>query len=197
MFSFRFPLLTLAATMSLPPTLLTFPAGKTSREHHTAGCAHMLDGSRITTRKGWRASGCRNCGRFSSHYMYGRQPSPVRVKGKICELIRWPSVGKATLKEVAVNLGWAEPIHLMIVVPNQRQETGAVFPRAEFLGKLRAGRRSLVQMPAGWSSRKIRRRENNRAGERAAASKPRRGRSSKRSIAAMRSRRFSTAMWSG
>jgi len=70
----------------------------------------MLDGSRITTRKGWAGQRVPELRALFQHYMYGRQPSPWRVKGKILRTDPMAFGGKATLKECGESRV-AEPIH--------------------------------------------------------------------------------------
>jgi hypothetical protein len=97
--------------------------------------------------------------------MYGQQPPAVRVNGTILRTDPAAFSGKATLKEVAVNLGQDAPVHLLIVVPNQRAKPAPCFLGLNFSGNYALVADPLVQMPQGWVSEKYAGAPNNRAGE--------------------------------
>ncbi|HYR58207.1 MAG TPA: acetylxylan esterase, partial [Chthoniobacteraceae bacterium] len=124
----------------------------------------MLDGSRITTKKEWTEKRAPELRALFRHYMYGQEPPAVRVEGKILRTDSAALGGKATLKEVAVNVGQDEPIHLMIVVPNQREKPAACFLGLNFSGNYALVTDPLVQIPRGWIMEKYAA-SNNRAGE--------------------------------
>jgi hypothetical protein len=125
----------------------------------------MLDGSRIETREDWQTRRVPELRGLFQHYMYGRQPRPARVEGKILRTDPAAFGGMATLKEVAVNIGQDEPVHLMIVIPNQRAKPAPCFLGLNFSGNYALVTDPLVQMPKGWVSEKYAGSPDHRAGE--------------------------------
>lgn len=166
MFSLRLPLLILTVTMSLPTSGADFPLPeKLPATPSLPNALTMFDGSRVETAKEWSEKRAPELRALFQHYMYGQQPSSVRVQGKILRSDPAAFGGKATLKEVAVSVGQAAPIHLLIVVPNQRKKPAPCFLGLNFSGNYALVTDPLVQMPAGWVSEKYAGAEKNRAGE--------------------------------
>ena len=84
----------------------------------------MLDGRRVTTHDQWVNERRPELIRLFQHYMYGfLPPRPQAVSGKFEREDRDSLGGKATLKEVTITFGppGLPPIHLMLVIPNDRQ----------------------------------------------------------------------------
>src|SRR6478735_501570 len=84
----------------------------------------MSDGSRVATKEDWINKRRPELIEQFQHYMYGTfPPKPEKVSGKVEREDRNAFGGKATLKEVTVTFGPQElgPIHLMLVIPNQRK----------------------------------------------------------------------------
>ena len=166
MFSLRFPHLTLAVTLALSTQAADFsPPEKLPANLGLPDALTMLDGSRITTQKAWSDQRAPELRALFQHYMYGRQPLPVQVTGKILRTDPMAFGGKATLKEVAVSLGQADPVHLLIVVPNQRKKPAPCFLGLNFSGNYGLVTDPLVQMPRGWILDKYAGAPGNRAGE--------------------------------
>ncbi len=79
----------------------------------------MQDGSRVTDKDAWLAKRAPELRALFQHYMYGARPvQPHGIEGKILREDKAALGGKATLREVAVNCGLANPVHLLVVIPN-------------------------------------------------------------------------------
>lgn len=125
----------------------------------------MLDGTRITTAAEWRERRAPELRALFQHYMYGVQPATVPVSGKLLREDTAAFGGKATLREVLVDIGQEEPIQLLIVFPNARPKPCAVFLGLNFSGNYAVVADPLVQMPGGWVSEKFGGTPANRASE--------------------------------
>ncbi len=162
----RLPLLTLAATMSFAAFAADFPpVEKLPVQAALPDPFVSLDGSRVTTKEAWSRQRAPELRALFQHYMYGRQPASVRVEGTILRTDPVALGGKATLKEVSVNIGHGEPVHLLIVVPNQREKAAPCFLGLNFSGNYSLVSDPLVQMPRGWVLEKYAGAPDNRAGE--------------------------------
>ena len=97
----------------------------------------MLDGRRVTTREQWFNERRPELIALFQHYMYGTlPPRPAQVSGKLERVDRNALGGKATLKEATVTFGppALPPIHLMLVVPNQRPVPAPVVLSMNYFG---------------------------------------------------------------
>ncbi len=161
----RLPLL-LAVTMSISTFAADFPPMDKLPAHPTLPDPLIsFDGARITTKQDWTGKRAPELRALFQHYMYGQQPPEFRVEGKILRTDPAAFGGKATLKEVAVNVGRGDPVHLMIVVPNKRQKPAPCFLGLNFSGNYGLVADPLVQMPDGWMLDKYAGAPGNRAGE--------------------------------
>jgi hypothetical protein len=124
-----------------------------------------LDGTRIATAEEWRTKRAPELRRLFEHYMYGRRPADVKVQGKLLREDKMAFGGKATLKEIAVDIGQPDPVHLMIVVPNRREKPAPCFLGLNFSGNYALVTDPLVQMPKGWVSEKYAGQTPNQAAE--------------------------------
>lgn len=78
-----------------------------------------LDGSRIKDKDAWLLTRAPELRALFQHYMYGKRPTqPHGIEGKVIHEDKAAFGGKATVREVAVNCGLAEPVRLLIVTPN-------------------------------------------------------------------------------
>jgi hypothetical protein len=163
MFTPRLLLLPLAMSISLHAA--EFPSPE-KRPAQTAlpDPLRMLDGSQITSKQAWQEKRAPELRALFAHYMYGQMPPTVKVEGKILRTDPVAFGGKATLKEVEVNVGQTEPVHLLIVVPNRREKPAPCFLGMNFSGSYGLVADPLVQMPRGWIMDKYAA-ANNRAGE--------------------------------
>ena len=113
----------------------------------------MLDGRRVTTREQWFNERRPELMRLFQHYMYGTMPPrPEKVSGKLERQDRSAFGGKATLKEVTVTFGPPPlaPIHLMLIVPNQRQGPAPVVLGMNYFGNHTLVRDPAVSLSTNW-----------------------------------------------
>ncbi len=125
----------------------------------------MQDGTRVTTKEQWQQRRAPELRALFQHTMYGMQPPAAQVTGKLLREDQTALGGKATLREVLVSMGLEEPVHLLIVIPNQRTKAAPVFLGLNFSGNYGLVADPLVQMPNGWMLEKYSGAPNNRAGE--------------------------------
>jgi hypothetical protein len=97
----------------------------------------MLDGSKVTTKENWKAKRRPELLALFQHYMYGKWPTDGgRVEVKVLHEDSKAFGGKATLKELALSVAplGAPPVHLLLVVPNDRKGPAPVFVGMNFGG---------------------------------------------------------------
>ncbi len=81
--------------------------------------------------------------------MYGRRPSVrMAAAGKVIREDQAALGGKATLREVLVNCGMERPVHLLIMIPNERTKAVACFLGMNFNGNYALLDDPLIQPPA-------------------------------------------------
>lgn len=152
--------------MSISASVADFPAPeKLPAQASFPDPLMAQDGSRITTKDEWAGKRAPELRALFRHYMYGQQPTVGSVEGKILRTDTAAFGGKATLKEVSVNTGKGEPVHLLIVVPNKREKAAPCFLGLNFSGNYGLVADPLVQMPKGWMLSKYAGTSDNRAGE--------------------------------
>ena len=125
----------------------------------------MRDGTRIATKEDWQAKRAPELRALFQHYMYGALPAARTVKGELLREDKEALGGKATLREVLVHCGLSEPVHLLVVIPNQRTRPVACFLGLNFSGNYALLDDPQIQMPKGWVSEKYAGASQNRAGE--------------------------------
>lgn len=125
----------------------------------------MRDGAGVKTADEWKTRRVPELRALFEHYMYGRVPKSVPLSAKVLRTDPAALGGKATLKEVHVDIGLEAPVHLMVVVPNQRTKPAPCFLGLNFSGNYALVTDPLVEMPRGWVSEKYAGAPENRAGE--------------------------------
>ncbi len=112
----------------------------------------LLDGSRVTTAEQWTKQRVPELKALFQHYMYGYFPRPAQISAKVERVDAKALGGKATLKEVTISFGPAgtPPIHLLLVVPNQRQKAAPVFVGMNFCGNHALVNDPAVRLPTAW-----------------------------------------------
>ena len=125
----------------------------------------MRDGTRISTKEDWQSKRAPELRALFQHYMYGALPAARAVKGEVLREDKAALGGKATLREVLVHCGLGEPVHLLVVIPNQRTRPVACFLGLNFSGNYALLDDPQMQMPKGWVSEKYAGAPQNRAGE--------------------------------
>lgn len=92
-------------------------------------------GETIAAKEAWLKTRAPELRDLFQHYMYGTRPvTPEKVEGKVLREDKAALGGKATLREVAVQCGLPEPVHLLIVVPNSGRKPAPCFLGMNFRG---------------------------------------------------------------
>jgi hypothetical protein len=112
----------------------------------------MLDGSRVTTKEQWFDKRRPELKGLFQHYMYGYLPAPEKIEAKVEREDRKALGGKATLREVTIHFGPTEtpPVHLLLVVPNERKGPAPVFVGMNFSGNHALVKDPEVRLPTVW-----------------------------------------------
>ena len=111
----------------------------------------MRDGTLVKTKEQWLTKRAPELRALFEHYMYGARPEPRPVSGKIIREDKAALSGKATLREVLVDCGLAAPVHLLVVVPNQRTKPAACFLGMNFNGNYQLLDDPKIQIVQGWT----------------------------------------------
>jgi hypothetical protein len=111
-----------------------------------------FDGRKVETRDQWEKERKPELKALFQHYMYGYLLPPVEVSAK--ELHADPKAfgGKATLREIALQLGGEKGrvLHVLLVVPNERKGPVPVFLGLNFTGNHTLVGDPGVAIPAVW-----------------------------------------------
>jgi hypothetical protein len=113
----------------------------------------MFNGGQVTTRDEWRQKRRPELKALFEFYMYGRPPAaPDNVRAKTDRTDRKYFGGKATKKEVTITFGptGTPAIHLLLVVPNRRQNAAPVFVGMNFHGNHTLVDDPSVALPTAW-----------------------------------------------
>ncbi len=108
-----------------------------------------LDGTRIITAEEWRRRRAPELRQLFEHYEYGRRPADVAVTVKVLREDPAAFDGQATLKEFAVDVGLPAPVHLLLLVPNERTRPAPCFLMLGFTPNYTLLADPLVQKPDG------------------------------------------------
>ena len=125
----------------------------------------MLDGTRVSRKEEWLTKRAPELRALFQHYMYGARPQPRTVSGKIIREDKAALGGKATLREVLVDCGLAAPVHLLVVVPNQRTKPVACFLGMNFNGNYQLLDDPKILLLHGWTRESSPGAEPNRAAD--------------------------------
>jgi hypothetical protein len=113
----------------------------------------MLDGTPVASKEAWFNRRRPELKALFQHYMYGYlPPAPDRIEFTVEREDRKFFGGKATKREVTIRLGPtnAAPIHLLLVVPNQRTKPAPVFLGLNFCGNHALLDDATIALPTGW-----------------------------------------------
>jgi hypothetical protein len=126
-----------------------------------------FDGHRITTKDQWSVERRPELKRLFQHYMYGYLPEPQPVTATLEREDKNYYGGKATKKELTLRFGPSEtpPIHLLLILPNQRKKPAAVFLAMNFHGNFAVVHDPALPLPQGWMYPNAVGAKNNRATE--------------------------------
>ena len=115
----------------------------------------MRDGTKIATAEDWKTKRAPELRELFQHYMYGRNPAPKTVSGKLLREDKSALGGKATLREFDIDCGLAAPVHLLVVFPNKREKPAPCFLGMNFHGNYQLLDDPEIAMPKGWVSDKF------------------------------------------
>ena len=113
----------------------------------------MSDGRGVTTREQWFEERRPELVALFQEYMYGfLPPAPGNTTGKVEREDRTAFGGRATLKEVTVRFGPPQlrPIHLMLVIPKDRQGPAPVILGMNYFGNHTLVRDRAVMLSTNW-----------------------------------------------
>ena len=120
------------------------PPGKLPSKSDLPDPLVMFDGSKVATKDDWFQKRRPELKALFEHYMYGKQPAPMKVSAKVNHEDPKAFGGKATLREVVLMLDEQDlgKINLLLVTPNGRKD-----PAPLFVGMNFSGNHSLVKDP--------------------------------------------------
>jgi hypothetical protein len=112
----------------------------------------MFNGERVASKQQWNDQRRPELKRLFQHYMYGYLPPPLPITAKVEHEDGKALGGKATLREVTISFGPPEtpPIHLLLVVPNERKGPAPVFVGMNFSGNHALVDDPKVHLPTVW-----------------------------------------------
>jgi hypothetical protein len=113
----------------------------------------MFNGERVTTRKQWKQKRRPELKALFQHYMYGcMPPAPRKIQATLEREDKRCLGGNATKKEVSIAFGpaGAPPIHLLLIVPNNRKGPAPVFAGANFHGNHGVLDDPTIALPQVW-----------------------------------------------
>lgn len=127
----------------------------------------MFNGERVTSKQQWTTKRRPELKALFQHYMYGYLPPPEKITAKVDHENAKAFGGKAMLREVTLSFGppGTPPIHLLLVVPNQRKGPAPVFVGINFNGNHRLVNDPGVRLPTVWVPNRESGVKNNRATE--------------------------------
>jgi hypothetical protein len=112
----------------------------------------MFNGERVTSKQQWFDKRRPELKALFQHYMYGYLLPPEKITAKVDHEDAKAFGGKATLREVTISFGPPDtpPIHLLMVVPNQRKGPAPVFIGINFCGNHALVNDPAVHLPTVW-----------------------------------------------
>ena len=113
----------------------------------------MSDGRRVTTPEQWFGERRPELIALFQRYMYGfLPPAPANTTGTLEREDRTAFDGKAVLKEVTVRFGPPQlrPMHLMLVIPNNRQGPAPVILGMNYFGNHTLVKDRAVMLSTNW-----------------------------------------------
>ena len=113
----------------------------------------LFDGRKVTSKEEWISLRRPELKALFAYYMYGAMPaSPASVTATLDREDRRYFDGKATLKELTIAFGptGTPPIHLLLVVPNDRKGPAPIFLGPNFHGNHTALKDPKIALPTAW-----------------------------------------------
>src|SRR5207249_2820464 len=111
------------------------------------------NGSSVATPEQWFTHRRPDLKELFQHYMYGYLPAaPEKIEAKVERTDPQALGGKATLKEITITFGTPDMpgIHLLLVVPKERQGPAPVFVGMNFSGNHAVIHDPKVRLPTAW-----------------------------------------------
>ncbi len=140
--------------LGTPMTRADFPAPEQLPSHpEFPDPLVMFDGTRVTTKEQWETKRRPELKKLFEHYMYGKQPTDRgQVAVKVLHEDAKAFGGKATLKELALSVAprGAPPVHLLLVVPNDRKGPAPCFVGMNFSGNHTLVDDPNIAIPTSW-----------------------------------------------
>jgi hypothetical protein len=137
-----------------PAAAAKFPeVGKLPAQPEMPDPLVMFDGERVASKEQWVSKRRPELKALFQHYMYGYLPAaPAKIGVRVERENPKFFGGKATKKEVTISLGprGCPPIHLLLVIPNQRKGPAPVFLGMNFCGNHALVKDPDVPLPTGW-----------------------------------------------
>jgi hypothetical protein len=127
----------------------------------------MLDGRRVTTADQWKKQRRPELKALFEYYMYGAAPAPPKLKATIGKSYPDFFGGKATMKEVAIQLGpeGSPKIQLILFQPNQRRGLTPTIVGLNFCGNHTLASDPRITLSQVWTPKSCPGVEGNRATE--------------------------------
>ncbi len=112
----------------------------------------LFNGTRVTTAQQWKEQRRPELKALFEHYMYGAAPAAPKIEAVVLRTDAKFMDGRATLKEVQINFGpqTTPKLHLLLIVPNGRQQKAPVFLGMNFCGNHTVTADPHVLLPAVW-----------------------------------------------
>ncbi len=113
----------------------------------------MLDGTRITTKEGWRQKRRPELKQLFEHYMYGAlPPRPEKIDFKVERVDPKALGGKATMKQITIAFGppGTPKMQVLLFLPNKRQGPAPVFVGMNFYGNHTVVSDPSIPLPTAW-----------------------------------------------
>jgi len=112
----------------------------------------MLNGEKITTADEWTTKRRPELKQLFQHYMYGYLPKPLPIRTTVTHTDPKALNGKATLKLIDIAYGpeATPPIHLLLVVPNERKGPVPAFVGMNFSGNHAILSDPKIPLPTVW-----------------------------------------------
>ncbi len=113
----------------------------------------MFDGTPVRSKEDWINKRRPELKALFEHYMYGNAPAaPEKVAATVVRTDAKALSGKATLREVTLKFGPASapPIHLLLILPNERKGPAPVFVGLNFCGNHAVVDDTQIAIPSQW-----------------------------------------------
>lgn len=127
----------------------------------------MFNGDAVVSKKDWQTKRRPELKELFQHYEYGYFPPPLKIRSSVDYTDKNFFDGKATLKLVTISFAEknAPQFHLLLVIPNRRQQPAPVFLGLNFSGNYSLVIDTNVPIPLGWMNQKYPGVTNNQATE--------------------------------